>query len=216
MVVDVSTSGRFTAGEDSVAAVVNEIVAALALAATRNSDRLSLVLASDRVERIVPPGSGRRHAVRLIAAQLSHRAEGKGTDLVPALELTARARGGRALVFLIGDFILDEPLDAFENALGRAARVHDIVAVRIAAEESEGLPALGWVEMTDPESGKRTIVNAGRGGVRRLYREAVSRSRDAVAEVLTRAGVELVEIEAGADPLGVLAQFLMRRRGAPK
>jgi uncharacterized protein (DUF58 family) len=217
LVVDVSASGRFAPGERSVAEVATEIVAALSFAATRNSDRLSLVLASDRVERIVPAGSGRRHSVKLISEHLSHHAEGRGTDLVPALDLVARARGGRALVFLIGDFILNEPLDAFENALGRAARAHDIVAVRIAGPaEAEELPALGWVEMTDPESGARTILNTGRRSVRSRYRDSVGGARDAVGEALVRAGAEVVEVDTSADALEVLAGFLTRRRGAPR
>jgi uncharacterized protein (DUF58 family) len=213
LIVDVSASGRFATGKKTVSDIAAEVVAALSFAATRNSDRLSLILTSDRVERIVPPGSGRRHSVRLIADYLSHQAEGRKTDLVAALDLAARARGGRALVFLLSDFILPEPLDAFETALGRAARKHDIVAVRIAGTRAEQLPSLGLVEMTDPESGVRTIVNTGRRSVRARFQDHVAQERDAVGQIFERVGAEIVEIETGADPLEVLARFLTRRRG---
>jgi uncharacterized protein (DUF58 family) len=199
-----------------VAEVAEEIAAALAFAATRNSDRLSLVIASDRVERVVPAGSGRRQAVKLLSEFLSYRPEGRGTDLVPALDLIARRRGGRALVFLIGDFLLPDPLDSFESALGRACRLHDIVAVRIFSPEGEELPSVGWVEWTDPESGKRSLVNTARRSVRRRYQEKVAVRREAVGEALARAGAEIVDIRAGSDPLEVLAGFLTRRRGSPR
>jgi len=216
MLVDVSASGAFAPGEKSVSEITRELVAALSFAATRNSDRLSLVLASDHVERIVPPGSGRRHAVRLISEFLSHRVEGNRTDLIPALDLVARGRGGRALVFLLSDFILPAPLDAFEGALGRVARKHDVVAVRIAGSREERLPSLGWVEMTDPESGIRTLVNTGRKSVRARYRESVADEREAVERILERAGAELLDLDTGEDPLELLARFLTRRRGAPR
>jgi uncharacterized protein (DUF58 family) len=216
LVVDVSASARFAPGPRSVAEAAAEIVAALSFAATRNSDRLSLVLASDRVERIVPPGTGRRHAVRLLAQFLSHRPLGRRTDLVPALDAVARAKGGRALVFLLSDFILGEELESFESTLGRAARRHDFVALRLAPPDGDVLPPVGWVEMTDPETGRRILSNGGARKVQDRMRSAVGGEREAVREVLSRAGAELVEVDTGGDPLAVLAGFLRGRRGTPR
>src|SRR5690606_35269592 len=105
LLVDVSASGRFGPGECSAGEVAAEIAAAPAFAATRNNDRLALLLVSDTVESFVAPGSGRNHAVRLLAEILTHQPGRRATDLAAGFERVARAIPPRATVFAISDFI---------------------------------------------------------------------------------------------------------------
>src|SRR5690606_13908137 len=155
LVVDVSASGRLGPGERSAGEVAAEIASALAFAATRSNDLLTLILVTDRQELFRPPGSGRKHTIRILADLLTHQPKGRGTDLAPALEHCARALPGRATVFVISDFIQDRNQPSFQGALGRAARAHDLIAVRLASAAADELPNVGWLETTDPESGKR-------------------------------------------------------------
>lgn len=211
LLVDVSASGRFGPGKPSTGEAAAEIAAALAFAATRNNDRVSLILSSDRVEHFTPPGSGRRHVVRLLSTLLSHRPRGRRTDLTAALERATQSFPGRATVFIISDFIQDHRDSSFKAALGRAARRHDIVAVRLSAAAADELPNVGWVEMTDPESGRRVVIDSGSNRVREHYRRSVQRGRVEMATALGDAGVEIVDIDTASDPLALLTAFFRRR-----
>src|SRR5262245_30090502 len=130
LVVDVSGSGRFGPGERSPAEVATEIAAALAFAAARNNDRISLMMVSDRIEQYIAPASGRRHVVRLLSDLINFSPKGKGTDLSTALERLGRHRADRATVFVISDFI-QSPHSQFRDTLIKMARQNDLIAIRL-------------------------------------------------------------------------------------
>ncbi|HUF75224.1 MAG TPA: DUF58 domain-containing protein [Longimicrobiales bacterium] len=213
LVVDVSGSGRFGPGERSPSEVAAEIAAALAFAAQRNNDRISLLLVSDRVEHFVPPGSGRRHVVGLLAQLIAHEPRGSGTDLSTALERLSRRRGDRATVFVISDFIQSGPASPFRDALMRLARGNDLVAIRLVSGAQLELPSVGWIETTDPETGRRVLIDASRKKVREHYRHSVLRAQADTAALLGEVGAELVDVNTASDPLAALSAFFRRRRG---
>ena len=213
LVVDVSGSGRFGPGERSPSEVAAEIAAALAFAAVRNNDRIALLLVSDRVERFIPPSSGRKHVVRLLAEMITHEPHGSGTDLSTALERLSRRRGDRATVFVISDFIQSGPASPFRDALMRLARGNDLVAIRLITGAQLELPDVGWIETTDPETGRRVMIDASRKKVREHYRHSVLRAQADTAALLGEVGAELVDVNTASDPLAALASFFRRRRG---
>ena len=216
LLVDVSGSGRFGPGERSAGEVASEIAAALAFAAGRNNDRVALLLVSDRVEHFVAPGSGRRHVVRLLADLVSHEPHGRGTDLSTGLDRLSRTLSGRATVFVISDFIQSGPASPFRAALMRLASANDLIAVRLVTAATLELPDVGWVEMTDPETGRRVMIDTGRRRVRDHYRHSVLRAQADTAALLGEVGAELVDINTASDPLAVLSNFFRMRRATPR
>ena len=213
LVVDVSGSGRFGPGERSPAEVAAEIASALAFAAARNNDRVALLLVSDRVEHYVPPGSGRNHVIRLLADLVSHEPHGKGTALSAAMDRLSRSLLDRATVFVISDFIQGTPDSPFRQALIALARANDLVAIRLISHATLELPDVGWVETTDPETGRRVMFDAGRKRVREHYRHSVLRAQADTAAMLSEVGAELIDVDTAADPLAVLSNFFRMRRG---
>ncbi len=81
-----------------------ELASVLAFSAIRNSDKVGLLLYTDRVERYLPPKKGRRHVLRVVRDILYHEPEGIGTDTVKALDVVNHVLHRRAIVFLISDF----------------------------------------------------------------------------------------------------------------
>ncbi|MFP3949055.1 MAG: DUF58 domain-containing protein [Longimicrobiales bacterium] len=211
LVVDVSASGRMGAGEHSAGEVAAEVAAAIAFAAARQNDRFALVLVSDEVEHVLPPGSGRKHAIRLLADLLEHEPRSAGTDLTPALDWVRRSLHRRATLFLVSDFIHPTGEAGFQGAVNRTARHHDLVGVRVGSPASDRLPDVGWIELTDPETGTRTVVNTGNPRIRERFRAEVRASRAEMADRLTRAGAELVDVDTATDPLLALGGFFHRR-----
>jgi len=212
LVVDVSGSGRLGPGEKSPLEVAAEIAAALAFAAARNNDRIALLLVSDRVEHVVPPGQGRKHVVRILSDLITHQPTGRGTDLSTAFDRISKSKNDRAQVFVVSDFI-QSPASPFRDALTRLARGNDLVAVRLTSRATLELPHVGWVEMTDPETGRRVMFDASRKKVRERYRHSVLRAQADTAALLGEVGAELVDVSTAGDPLAPLAAFFRMRRG---
>ena len=92
----------------------------LAFSAIRNSDKVGLLLYTDRVERYLPPKKGRRHVLRVVREILYHEPEGRGTDTVKALDVANHVLHRRAIVFLISDF--QSPGRSDRRAHGAAPR----------------------------------------------------------------------------------------------
>ena len=216
LLVDVSGSGRFGPGEKSAGEVASEIAAALAFAAARNNDRVCLLLVSDQVEHFTPPGSGRRHVIRLLSKLVSHRPRGRGTDLSTGLDRLSRTLSGRGTVFVISDFIQSTPASPFRETLMRLARMHDLVAIRLVSRATLELPNVGWVQMTDPETGRRVTLDTGRKKVREHYRHSVLRAQADTAALLGEVGAELVDVNTAGDPLAALSSFFRMRRAMPR
>jgi uncharacterized protein (DUF58 family) len=212
LVVDISGSGVFGPGERGVSEVAAEIAAALAFAAVRNNDRVGLLLISDREELFIAPASGRTHVLRLLLRMVSHRPQGTGTDLAMALERIERAIPGKGMVFIISDFIQDSRNERYRSAVGRIARRHDLVAVRLGGMASSELPNVGWVELLDPESGRRVTVDTGSRRVRDRYRRSLAAVRLELADLLGEVGAGLIEVDTALDPLLPIAGFFRRRR----
>jgi uncharacterized protein (DUF58 family) len=216
LVVDVSASGGLGPGHRSTGEVAAEIAAALAFVALRNNDRVGLVLVSDRVERFVAPAGGRKHVVRLLADLLDHRARGTSTDLSRALEHVDKTVASRGIVFLLSDFIQDHRDLVYRAALGRVARKHDLVGVRLGNQATDDLPAVGWVELLDPESGRRITIDTGNPRVRDRYRRSIARAASELSSLLGEIGAEIVEVDTSGDPLQPLAEFFRRRRAGTR
>src|SRR5246127_359148 len=109
LMVDVSASGDFGSGMQSKRELAAEIASVLAFSAIKNSDKVGLLLFTDRVELFVPPRKGRRHVLRIVRDVLSFEPNARGTDLVHALKFMNEISERRAIVFLLSDFQMPNP-----------------------------------------------------------------------------------------------------------
>src|ERR1039457_2220356 len=135
LLVDISSSGNFGSAALSKRDLAAELASVLAFSAVRNSDKVGLLLYTDRVERYLPPKKGRRHVLRAVRDILYHTPEGTGTDSIKALDIVNHVLHRRAIVFLISDFETPGDQTAARAALRRAMRQtnrrHDLIAVQV-------------------------------------------------------------------------------------
>lgn len=200
LLVDSSGSSRGGSLERDKQSMAAELAAVLALTATRNNDRVGLLLHSDRVEHVVPPRKGRRHALRLVRDVLAARAQERGTDLAAACDYAARLLPHRSIVFVISDFVSP----SYDDALSRLSRRHDVVAVVLDDPAERQLPDVGVARMVDAETGELAEVDTSDLGLRRRYAEAVQAETAARQGLLRRLAVDevLVPLERGyTEPL---------------
>jgi len=207
LAVDLSASGDFGSGPQSKRELAAELAAVFALSAVSNNDRVGLAIFTDTVECYLPPRTGRRQALAIVAAILSHQARSPRTSMDKALRTLGSLLRHRATIFLLSDF-LDT---GFARALRLASLRHDVVAVSVQDPVEACLPALGWLVCEDAETGElvefQTSDPAFRHGfdVDRLARTA------ALRETFRRAGVDTVSCETGKPYQRALLQFFDRR-----
>lgn len=211
LVVDVSASGQFGSRERLKGELGVEICALLAFSAIKNNDKVGLIIFSDRIEKFVPPRKGRRHVLRVLRELLYHEPEGRGTDIEGALEYLTHVQRKRAVAFLVSDF-QDR---GFERALAVAGRRHDMVAIRIGDRREEELPPVGLVELEDPETGERVVVNTSDPDFRRTFSEEVRRTRVDLDRSLRRSKVDVIDIVTGRPYVRPLMRFFDERGRRP-
>ncbi len=209
LMVDVSASGSVGTGTRTKRETAAELAALLAFSAGRNGDKVGLLLFSDRREAMLPPRSGRTHALRLIRDLLAFQPAGRGTDIAAAVEDAGRLLTKRSVIFLISDFIEGGDYAAGLRILNRR---HDVIAVRIRDRAELAWEAALAAGVRDAETGE-VVQLTGSAAERRAFAaaaEAELRRSEAVCEA---AKVDLIDLRCGDDPLRPLIRFFERRKG---
>ena len=146
-VVDLSRSCLLGGGERPWRTAAAELVALAGSAAAEAGDRCGLVLATDRIERVVAPRHGLHHALALATEVLSFAPERPGSDPANVAKELLRLRTRPALVFWITDGADEWP----PASLAEVARRHDLVVTLLRGPWSEP-PRAGLVRFADPEA----------------------------------------------------------------
>ncbi|MDT0632394.1 DUF58 domain-containing protein [Rubrivirga sp. S365] len=210
LVVDVSGSEDFGSGEGAKRDLAAEVCAVLGFSALRNSDKVGLVLFTDRVERFVPPRKGRRHVLRLLRDLFAHEAEHRGTSLDDALDHVLRVQRRRAIVILVSDFLVPDDAD-LARRLRVVAQKHDVVAVRLVDPREEALPAVGLLRVVDAETGRPALVDTSSARVRRAFADRAAARAARAEATLRQARVDHVTLRTDEDYVEPLSAFFRRR-----
>ncbi|MCC7132117.1 MAG: DUF58 domain-containing protein [Gemmatimonadales bacterium] len=187
-----------------------EIAAVLALAGVREQDRVGGLLFTDRVEHVIRPAKGRRHALRLIRDLLAFAPERTGTDLGAALLYASKVLRHRGVVVLVSDFLAG----AWDSPLQKLASRHDVTAVTIDDRREVTPVGDGWFEFEDPETGVRRLVDLGDPAVRARWTEAATARVESRNQRLRAAGVRHLAIDVGEDYAPLLRRTFSPRRRA--
>jgi len=208
LMVDQSASTRVGTPVTKAARSI-EVAAVLALAGAREQDRVGALLFSDRVEHVVPPAKGRRHALRLLRDLLAFASQRRGTNLVQAIHYASNVLRQRSVVIILSDFLAEN----WDKALRELAARHQVIAITVDDPREASPPAAGWVEMEDAENGRRALVNTSSARARRRWLEAVQARRARRSDRLRSASVEHIPLDLDTDYGVVLRRaFAPRRR----
>ena len=210
LVVDVSGSEDFGSGEGAKRDLAAEVCAVLGFSALRNSDKVGLVLFTDRVERFVPARKGKRHVLRLLRDLFAHEAAHRGTRLDDALDHVLRVQRRRAIVVLVSDFLVPDDAD-LARRLRVVAQKHDVVAVRLVDPREEALPAVGLLRVVDAETGRAATVDTSSARVRQAFADRAAARSARVEGALRDARVDHVTLRTDEDYVEPLSSFFRRR-----
>jgi uncharacterized protein (DUF58 family) len=171
--------------------------------------------------RTVPPGTGRRHVLR-IGAELARTAgagrSGAGqyggtTDLAAMLDAVGKIAQRRALIVVISDFIGDGD---WERSLLRLAPRHEVVALRVIDSADDELADAGLVVVEDAETGEQLVIDSSDPLLRARLAACVEERDTSLAAGMRRAGVPIHRIGTDADLATALIDVVAstRRRRA--
>ncbi len=238
LVVDLSASEKFGTRRAFKTRVAGEVAALLAFSAIRNNDRVGLIVATDKIERIVPPKKGEKHVMRVVREILGFEAPpsrqaAKENSLFAPSRLggspSAVARGRSklgaatdlkaALETLVHvarrrsiAFVISDFYDTgYERALALASAKHDVVPVVLADPRDAELPDVGLASFEDLESGETVIVDTSDPRVRAFYAAAMKKIADSRRSSFHKLGLDAVEIETGGSFVRPLRDLFARR-----
>ena len=207
LAVDVSGSERFGTRRRFKSELASELAAVIAMSAIRNNDRVGAVMFTERVEHVIPPRKGRRHALRVIRDLLAFEPEGKGTDIAGVLEYLTRMLSHKAIIFVISDFLSE----GIEHPLKLLAQRHDVVAVTVDDPSENRLPDLGLVRLLDPETGQTVDVDTSDPEVRAQFDARVGEDALTRRRLLRRLAIDEISIHTDVGIMEPLLRFFRNR-----
>lgn len=231
--IDLSGSIDFGSGDRTKLAVGEGFVAAVARLLTRHGNRVGAVLyhpGAQPPETVLPPGLGRLQVLQLLARMRQPRppatapttpqrgAVDRPTSRPPIrqptrlADLLGRAETllrRRSLVFVLSDFI-SEP--GWATPLGRLARRHEVLAVRLLDPLEMALPDIGLLTVEDAETGEQLLVDTQDAGFRQRFEALAAAHEATLRDQLGSAGADVLELATGDDLLASLLRYVALRR----
>lgn len=210
LLVDVSNSGLFGTIERSKRQLLAEIAGTLAFSTITNNDKVGVIFYSDRVEKYIPPGKGRKHVLHILSEILRLEPKGQGTDLSQALIYANNVQKKQCTLFLLSDFI-DE--SEYAKTLNVVSRKHHVLAMQVYDPHEAELPNVGLLRVRDAESGEIKMVDSSSKRVAELYRKYWQDVTSYMRESFTKYDIGFVSSATNQDYVPALQRlFTIRRR----
>ena len=189
LIIDISGSNFFGSNSVFKNEYVTELAATLAFSATKNNDKVGLILFSDIVELYIPPKKGKSHVLRIIRELLEFKAKSKKTNLNIPLKFVSNILKNRSIAFIISDFISKD----YSNSLKIFSSKHDVTGIRIYDKTEEIIPNLGVIDIIDNESGMKLTVNTSSKNLRKKYTEYYNSKRNEFIDFFKKSGSGVIE-----------------------
>lgn len=211
LALDVSGSSRFGTRARFKHELAIELAGVLSLAATRNNDRVGLMLFTDRVEHALPARKGRKHALRLIRDLLTVQPAGKGTDFAIMVDRLMRLLPHRSVIFLASDFLATN----VEKPLARLAQRHDVIAVTLEDPAERALPDIGAARLEDPETGDIIEIDTSHPAVRKAFAARIAKEDEERQKLFGRLGLDEIIVHTEYGYVDALLAFFRARSRRP-
>ncbi len=210
LVLDCSASMDFGPVQRHKHVVLTEVAAALAQMLSRDGNRVGAILFDSAVRETIPPGSGRRHVLRILSRLLDGEPDRDAgeTDLGAALRAALGILRRRCVVVVVSDF-LGRP--GWQAPLRMLARRHDVVAIQVADPREFDLPAAGMLYVEDAETGEVIFVDTDDAGFRERLRAAADARQATLAADAQSAGTRLFPVSTDDDLVRALFRLVALR-----
>jgi uncharacterized protein (DUF58 family) len=207
LLIDVSGSGNFGTTVSFKRDIMTEVAAVLSFSAIYNNDKIGVIFFSDTVEKFIPPKKGRTHILRIIRELLDFQPASYRTNIGEPLRFLTNAIKKRCIAFVISDFMAPD----FDEALRIASSKHDIVALKVYDPLEKSLPDVGFMKVTDSESGTEKWIDTSSQYTRNAYSEWWNNHLSGITSTFKRCGVDFAELSTADDYVKPLIKLFEKR-----
>ncbi len=208
LAVDVSGSMGFGSKNHLKGEVITNLAALLGFAAAKNNDNVGLLLFTDQVEHFVPPKKGRGHIQRLLRDLYYHQPKTQRTKISEAVDYLSGILKKRATIFLMSDFMSDEP---FGQLLKRLSRKHELISVVVSDPAESTLPNLGLIDYFDPETEEVLTVDTSSEAFRKTVYEHVKKNKEFRDVEFRKAQIDRIDIPNDENYMDPLLNYFRKR-----
>lgn len=204
LLVDISSSMDYGTRMALKREFIAEICASIGFSAIKNQDKVGLILYADKVYKMIPPKSGRKHILSIISSIITAEPVSKITDLTMVLEYMMNVFKRKTHTFIFSDF-----QDNYQaKKLKMMAQKHSLFGVRIFDEKDMEIPNVGYTFFTDIETGEKLWVNTSNAQWRYRFSEEQKQKFSKLLSDFQDTNSVLMEIKTGEDYVKIFRKFL--------
>jgi uncharacterized protein (DUF58 family) len=171
-------------------------------------DPVGLVTFDERIRHSLPARSKRTQLANMLGLLAKSRPTGP-TDIAANLRRVAALVKHRSLLMILSD-LLTEAESVIESLQLLRHAGHDVIVFHVLDEAEVTFPFEGMVDLEDPETGERLVIDA--AGARADYREAVEQLRDRYRRECLSIGADYVALDTSMPFDRALLEYLSQRQ----
>lgn len=208
LIIDISGSEDFGTTEKTKKDLALELAAVLSFSAISNNDKVGAIFVSDKMEKYIAPGKGKKHALIILRELIEFKPTSTGTNISEGLKFFRNTQKKRSIAFVLSDFM---DSNNYMEALKVARRKHDMVALRLVDDAEKNLPSMGIVQLFNAETGQTTWVNSSSQKAQDLHKKNFEDFEEKLTKEFKKSGIDCATISTEEDFIKPLVKLFQNR-----
>lgn len=209
LIIDVSASMNYGTKEKTKKDLAIEVAAVLLFSAVANGDRVGAVFVSDQIEKFIPPGDGKKHALFILREMIELKPKHTETNLNAGLQFVRNALKKRSFCFLLSDLM---DVNSIHEELKIIRGKHDFTGIRLIDKSEHSLPDLGIIQFKNAENNQLSWVNSSSESLRKAHLLRFEEFEKEVSNQFRKAGIDLISIQTSEDYIPKLIQLFRAKK----
>ncbi len=208
LIIDISGSENFGTTDKTKKDLALELAAVISFSAISNNDKIGAIFVSDKMEKYIAPGKGKKHALIILRELIEFKPTSTGTNLSEGLKFFRNTQKKRSIAFVLSDFM---DSNNYMEAMKVARRKHDMVALRLVDDAEKNLPSMGIIQLFNAETGKTTWVNSSSQKAQELHKKNFEEFETQLNKEFKKSGIDCATISTEEDFIKPLVKLFQNR-----
>lgn len=209
LLMDLSESMAFTHRQDLTKFEYSVcLAAALAYLMVHQQDPVGLITFDEKFRASLPARSKRTQLSNILALLARIKPTGP-TDVARNLRQTASMLKHKSLIMLFSDLLVD-PEPVLQSIRQLRFRGHDVIIFHVLDESEVYFPFEGMLDLLEPESGQKLVVDA--QAIKSEYLDAIGQLRSQYRKECLGMGADYVELDTSMRFDHALVKYLSGRK----
>lgn len=184
------------------------LAAAISYLMIYQQDPVGLITFDEQIRQSLPARSRRSQLGNILAILQKCRPQGD-SGIAQCLQRASAMIRHRSLMMVMSDLLAD-PDEIIKSLRILRYSGHDVIVFHVLDEAEVTFPFSGSVDLLEPESGDRQVVDA--DGIRSSYLEALQELRDRFQQECFAIGVDYVALDTSMPFDKALTEYLYQRQ----